>query len=231
MCRRAYDLKDIYLDAHKQLKDLQVAGQLSADDFQMITAKTKADDLKTLAYSVRKSSPHSKGAQDIIPRLVVSLKRFENAIDMIVQSSPPIMGLNLVGLIWGGLKFILVVSRRVGRMIFTLTLKFTQIAGDMVDTLNMVVDLLDEVLKGLPVLEAYVEMFGASTSQLLRAPLTNLYAELIAFVVMAVKLFDRSETREWRDFLCSMRTLTSSSKGSFFDRWDWLCRTTSSRYL
>jgi len=60
----------------------------------------------------------------------------------------------------------------------------------------MVVDLLDEVLTGLPVLETYIKIFGTSTIQLLRTPLVNLYAELITFVIMAVKLFDRSKMSE-----------------------------------
>jgi hypothetical protein len=87
MIHRNYDLKDVYLDAHNQLKNL-----LSVDDFKIITAKTQPDDLKILVDHVIKQSsgPDSKTvrrAQDVVQGLVVRLKKFEGAIDMIVQSS------------------------------------------------------------------------------------------------------------------------------------------------
>jgi len=116
---KGYALKDVYLDAHKQLRNLKAAGQLSADDFQIITAKAQPDDLRTLVNDAihRSSAADAKRAQDIVHRLVIFLKRFENALDMIVQSLPQIMGLSLAGLIWGGLKFVLVVSQQVGHMV------------------------------------------------------------------------------------------------------------------
>jgi hypothetical protein len=37
------------------------------------------------------------------------LDKNSDAIDMVVQSTPQICGLSLMGLIWGGLKFIVIV--------------------------------------------------------------------------------------------------------------------------
>lgn len=55
------------------------------------------------------------------------------------------MGVDVTGLIWGSLKFILIVS----------SFHFT-------DTMDAVVELLDDIIKGLPALQTYVDLFGSS---------------------------------------------------------------------
>ena len=47
----------------------------------------------------------------VFKSLLERLSKFETAIDMLAQSSPQVLGLSLVGLIWGSLKILLVVSR------------------------------------------------------------------------------------------------------------------------
>jgi hypothetical protein len=54
------------------------------------------------------------------------------------------------------------------------------------------VDLLDGVLRELPALDVYVQIFGASRIRLLEKPLVDLYAELITFGIETAKLFDKS---------------------------------------
>jgi hypothetical protein len=56
------------------------------------------------------------------------------------------------------------------------------------------VDQLDGVLRELPALEVYVQIFGASRIRLLEKPLVDLYAELIAFGIETAKAFDQSST-------------------------------------
>ena len=46
----------------------------------------------------------------VFKSLLERLGKFEAAIDMLAQASPQVLGLNLVGLIWGSLKILLVVS-------------------------------------------------------------------------------------------------------------------------
>jgi hypothetical protein len=59
-----------------------------------------------------------------------------------------------------------------------------------------VVALLDSVLRGLPALDIYVQIFGASRIRLLEKPLVDLYATLITFGIEAAKLFDRPVRRK-----------------------------------
>jgi hypothetical protein len=61
----------------------------------------------------------------------------------------------------------------------------------MADAFNALVDQLDSVLRELPALEVYVQIFGASRIKLLEKPLVDLYAELIAFGI-ETELLDRS---------------------------------------
>ena len=56
-----------------------------------------------------------------------------------------------------------------------------QVSRDMANAFNALVDQLDGVLRELPALEVYVQIFGASRIKLLEKPLVDLYAELIAF--------------------------------------------------
>jgi hypothetical protein len=71
----------------------------------------------------------------------------------------------------------------------------------VVDTFTAVIDVLDDVLMGLPALDVYVQMFGASHVRLLEKPLVNLYVELMNFGVQAAKLFEQPVHREVFHFL------------------------------
>jgi hypothetical protein len=65
-----------------------------------------------------------------------------------------------------------------------------QYSHDFVDTVSAVVDELDHILMGIPALEVYVQIFGASRIRLLEEPLISLYAALMNFGIEASKLFD-----------------------------------------
>ena len=70
-----------------------------------------------------------------------------------------------------------------------------QYSRDFVDTVNAVVDELDHILMGIPALEVYVQIFGASNIRLLEEPLVSLYAALMNFGIEAAKLFDGTFSR------------------------------------
>jgi hypothetical protein len=71
-----------------------------------------------------------------------------------------------------------------------------QIARDVIDTFDIIITLLENMLKRLPMVETYIDIFGASNIQLLRVPLVNLYSKLIEFGIQVVKLFDGWTVRE-----------------------------------
>ena len=52
-------------------------------------------------------------------------------------------------------------------------------------------------MRGLPALDIYIQIFGASRIRLLERPLVDLYAELITFGIEAVKLFDKPVGRRF----------------------------------
>jgi hypothetical protein len=97
-------LQSVHDDAIKQLQD---AGRLSAADYERIEGATLQEVLASVDNAVTRN-PNARG---VFKSLLERLGKFENAIDMLVQSSPQILGLSLVGLIWGSLKIFLVVSR------------------------------------------------------------------------------------------------------------------------
>ncbi len=131
----------------------------------------------------------------IAKTLLMRLERFGTAIDLLAQSSPQILGLNLVGLLWGSLKFIIIVSYTQIRS-FKLKITMLQIAHDIIDTFEAVLTLLSEISEGLRALETYIDTFGGSEIRLLERPLITVYFELITLGIKAVKLFDRSAFRK-----------------------------------
>ena len=63
--------------------------------------------------AVRNAASHPNAKQKlkaIAELLSHRLERFSMAIDMLAQSSPQVMGLSLIGLLWGSFRFFLVVS-------------------------------------------------------------------------------------------------------------------------
>jgi hypothetical protein len=182
-------LQSVQDDAIKQLQD---AGRLSATDYKRIDGTT----LEGLLASVDNTVARNTNAIGVFRSLLERLGKFEKAIDMLVQSSPQVLGLSLVGLIWGSLKVFLVVSHYVLLHLSFRGLNEVQIERDIANTFAAVVALLDGVLRGLPALDIYIQIFGASHIRLLEKPLVDLYATLITFGIEAAKLFDRPVGRK-----------------------------------
>lgn len=113
---QGYTLEDIYEDAISQLRAFMDAGHLSPADYELLLKTEKPEDvLDTLQEVIEKNATlHAdtkRRARNVLEPLLLRLERFSSAIDMLAQSSPQAMGLNLVGLIWSSVRFLLVVSK------------------------------------------------------------------------------------------------------------------------
>lgn len=56
--------------------------------------------------------------------------------------------------------------------------------------------MLEDIVKALPTLQTYINMFGSSQLQLLREPLVDIYAGFIGLGLQAIKLCNRSTLRK-----------------------------------
>jgi hypothetical protein len=113
---QGYTLEDIYKDAISQLRAFKDAGHLSPADHESLLKTEKPEDiLDTLQEAIERNvtlhTDTKRRAQSVLEPLLLRLERFGSAIDILAQSSPQAMGLNLVGLIWGSVRFLLVVSK------------------------------------------------------------------------------------------------------------------------
>ena len=113
---QGYTLEDIYEDAINQLRACKDAGHLSPADYESLMKTEKPEDiLDTLQEAIEKNvalhTDTKRRAQSVLEPLLLRLERFSSTIDILAQSSPQAMGLNLVGLIWGSVRFLLVVSK------------------------------------------------------------------------------------------------------------------------
>ena len=102
---------------HSTFKDVvgQLQHKLDPADFDIIRrAQSVQDVLKAVDDALKQSNltqEQSRFARfrEAMANVVRWLDKNSSAIDMVVQSTPQICGLSLMGLIWGGLKFIVIV--------------------------------------------------------------------------------------------------------------------------
>jgi hypothetical protein len=99
-------LQSVHDDAIKQLQD---ASRLSSADYLRIEGATLQEVLASVDNTIARNVNAAK-IGGVFKSLLERLGKFEKAIDMLAQSTPQVLGLNLVGLIWGSLKIFLVVS-------------------------------------------------------------------------------------------------------------------------
>lgn len=109
-----YDLELIYREAVDQLQSMRDTGQLSSVDYDMITSTSKPGEAllpmeKAIAKLSEQQLSSSRISASVVP-LMLRLERFSAAIDMVMQVSPQLMGVSLLGLVWGSIRFLLVVS-------------------------------------------------------------------------------------------------------------------------
>jgi len=171
---RHFTLESVYADALKEIESLHVSGRLSKEYYDVLLRTTNPSDLIT---NVGNSSRLQNGGghfEKIVKPTVARLNRYAKAIDMIAQSSPQAYGLNIVGLVWGSLKFLLVV------------------AEDVSAAHDTIVQTLDDVRQSLPNLGAPTYIYGESQLQLLYKPLLDIYAAVISFGLQTAEHLCRS---------------------------------------
>lgn len=112
---RVFDVQDVYQDAVLQLQRATTAGQLSQREFEILTKTTDPKDvIKTLQEAIEASTVICQSStlhiRDVIEPMLLRFERFGSAIDLLAQSSPNAFGINICGLVWGSMKFLLTVS-------------------------------------------------------------------------------------------------------------------------
>ncbi|KAA6409989.1 MAG: hypothetical protein FRX48_06603 [Lasallia pustulata] len=182
MTSPSYTLETIYAGALDQIKKLRDAAKLSSADYDMITGDSRPKDVLTfmndtiLRHASFQSNKRIRVREKAKP-LLEGLERFGGVIDIFASSSPQVHGVNPARLIWGFMKFLLLIAR------------------DIVDTFDTVLTMLEDIVKELPALQAYINIYGSSKLQLLREPLVDIYAGFIVLGLQALKLFGRSAHR------------------------------------
>jgi hypothetical protein len=113
MPRTTFTLETIYAGALKQIEDLRLTSKITQAEFDIVKQTTTPQQF---LESIKEQGNADKGfpvsrskITEAIQPLLLQLERFGSAIDMLAQSSPQIAGVNLVGLIWGSLKLLIVV--------------------------------------------------------------------------------------------------------------------------
>jgi hypothetical protein len=124
-----FNLEDVYQDTLLQLQRMTVAGRLSQSEYDTVTqTQSPHDVIHTLQHALEVGSallqsPKSR-VHHVVEQLLLRLERFGSAIDVVAQSSPNVFGVNPVGLIWGALKFVLIVSFRDAFDIYRVAIDF-----------------------------------------------------------------------------------------------------------
>lgn len=188
----AYTIESVYTEALKQAKSLQSSGSLPDKYSEILLETNNPEDLLSLldndGSQQSRIGVHGKPLNDTVRSIVARLDRYADAIDMIAQSSPQAFGLNVVGMIWGSLKFLLVVAR------------------DITATHDLITETLDYIRQSLPVLGALTNIYGHSEVQLLREPLVDIYSAIISFGLQVASRFAHD--------LLSLNTLGRSARSS-----------------
>lgn len=112
---QAYTLETIHADALNKLQELRDAGKLSSADYDMITEDSKSEDVLSfmndaiLRHASSRSIKNKKVHENVKP-LLDSVDRFGSVIDILASSSPQVHGVNPARLVWGAIKFVVLVS-------------------------------------------------------------------------------------------------------------------------
>jgi hypothetical protein len=108
-----YTFETIHKEAVDQLKQLQSENRLSDQDFAVLTGTQSGEDVLNYARDViLKCDANSKRREKIkrvLEPLILRLDRYDSAISSLVTALPSAFGANIAGLIWGSLKFVLMV--------------------------------------------------------------------------------------------------------------------------
>ena len=111
----SFDLALVHEEALSTIESARASGNLPLKYYKIILQTATPAEVLSVVNEIKASrdqqrSKIARRMRSIAVALTTRLGRFANAIDMLAQSLPQAMGLNLGGLVWGGLKFLLVVS-------------------------------------------------------------------------------------------------------------------------
>ena len=132
MDREGITLETIYRDALEEIRLRRDSGLLSSKDYHVITSTHDPLELYTLLMTAESCKsgiffPAAKTkTRNVVEPILLRFERFGSAIDMLAQSSPQVMGISAVGLLWGSLKFVFTVSGpkpHVGELAYISTLQ------------------------------------------------------------------------------------------------------------
>jgi len=203
-----YTLEAIHRNAIQELRARKEGGSLSTSDFELIAQNSSFEDVVSqfnAAVGKCRDSEKKRRIPNIGHSVVHRLEKFGMAIDMLAQSMPEVVGINPVGIIWGSIRFILIVGGlriSYGRDSYS---NMAQIAQDVSNTLQAILDVFDDLAAALPRVEIYVRLFSSSDIQLLKGPLMQLYSEIVRFGLLATNVFNRSMVRNiWNSIWTSL---------------------------
>ena len=174
----SYTLETIYNEAMEEVKALHASGKLSDDYYSNLISTKRPEDLHLIVEGENKrrvegQTRAKRSLNTIMSSTVEKLERYAGGIDMIAQSSPQALGLNIVGLVWGSLKVLMI------------------IAQDITKSFEMIDQTLHDLERSLPILESLTKLYGTSDIQLLRQPLVDIYASIVSLGLVVIRLCER----------------------------------------
>ena len=174
----SYTLETIYNEAMEEVKALHASGKLSDEYYSSLISTKRPEDLHLIVEGKNKrrvegQTRAKRSLNTIVSSTVKKLERYAGAIDMIAQSSPQALGLNIVGLVWGSLKVLMI------------------IAQDIAKSFEMIDQTLYDLERSLPILESLTKLYGTSEVQLLRQPLVDIYASIVSLGLVVIRLCER----------------------------------------
>ena len=119
MDKPVFALETIYTDALKKLHRLRDSNRLSQQDYEIITGTYNLQNLDKLLQAAIsrgndkiRSESEKKKVQGAMESILFRFERFGKALDMLAQSSPALMGINVLGFVWGSVRLVITVSAR-----------------------------------------------------------------------------------------------------------------------
>ncbi len=174
----SYTLETVYDEAMEEVKALHASGKLPDEYYTSIINTKRPQDLHLIVEEENKrqvvgQTRAKRSLNTMVSSTVKKLERYAGAIDMIAQSSPQALGLNIVGLVWGSLKVLMI------------------IAQDIAKSFEMIDQTLHDLERSLPILEGLTKLYGTSEIQLLRQPLVDIYASIVSLSLVVIRLCER----------------------------------------
>lgn len=107
----SFDLQSIYQDALKKLQLMRDQGKITSANYDLIANTKDPAEIEGVVTASQAQPETTKRALKVVRPLLEQLKRFGPALDVFAGAAlPQSMGVNFLGLVWGSIKFFMVVS-------------------------------------------------------------------------------------------------------------------------